>query len=164
MPVPRNVRRRTRVTPDEFRETVLPQIVSAWERQCLCASAGFLKLVSFDFGDYDTRPVGLADTEIVIGSIIRERFTRQGEMSHQAGDRLQRYVCPQCQAACAEHYAEYNIWMYRTCVRYDASPALAPCGYYLVGHYGFERADFEKVRDFQKAASTEQFLASLLER
>jgi hypothetical protein len=40
------------MTPDEFANHVMPRILSAWRCHCLCANAGFRRLLSFNFTDY----------------------------------------------------------------------------------------------------------------
>ena len=149
------------MTPEEFRQNVLPGIVTAWDKQCFCAAPGFQKLLSFDFRNYGIAPTGLADTEILINALIRQRFTPQDEPEKGTGERAQDYLCPQCQARCTEVYSEFSIHMYQTTVTYQAIPALAPVGHYLVGFYGLKQADFLKVTDFERTSSVEAFLAQL---
>lgn len=148
------------MTPDEFREAVLPRIMADWEAECLCASPGFQKLLSFDFRDYGIGPVGLADTEILIDAIVRQRFLRQDKSESSSGEVQQVCICPQCQATCTERYAEFSISMYQSVVTYE-QPKLALTGLYLVGFYGFKRDEFDKVDDFQRASTTEEFLRRL---
>ncbi len=148
------------MTPDEFANDVLPRILSAWRLRCLCANAGFRKLLSFNFADYGACPMALADSEIVGHNIVRENFTRVGDVgrSHD-GDTLQRYSCPQCKAMCDEEYAEYSISMYRSFFRFLDTPEVADYGLYLVGMRAFSREDFLKVYDFREATSIDEFLA-----
>ena len=145
------------MTPEEFHETVLPAILSAWDEQCFCASPGFQKLVSFDFRDYGIGPTGLADSEILIQSIIRDRFKQQERRSeHEISTQV--HLCPQCKASCTERYEEYSINMYQSSVTYDRHPNRSATGLYLVGFYGFRQREFALVHDFQRAATVEQFV------
>ena len=149
------------MTPDEFRETVLPPLMAAWEQQCFCANPGFRKLLSFDFRQYEIGPVGLADAELLINAIIWERFTRQGEPDSAAGEATQSYTCPQCGAVCTEVYSEFSINMHQSTVTFHDAPAPECEGLYLVGYFGFRRDDFAKVNDFRQAASVEEFTQAL---
>ncbi len=149
------------MTPDEFRESVLPQIVADWDGRCFCANPGFQKLLSFSFRNYDISPSALADSEILIDAIIRQRFTQQREPRSRQGEVTQGYKCPQCGATCTELYAEFSISMYQSTVIFDLDPVLAHKGLYLVGFYGFDRNKFGKIDDFQPAATTEDFTRQL---
>ena len=108
------------MTPDEFRDRVLPRIVTAWDAHCLCQSPGFRKLLSFNFRDYGRRTIGLADAEILIQEIIRRTFIRQGEPTSDQGELAQVYLCPQCGGSCTELYAEFSVSMYHSCVTFDS--------------------------------------------
>jgi hypothetical protein len=150
------------MTPDEFENDVMPRILSAWHSRCLCANAGFRKLLSFNFNDYGTGPMALVDSEIIAHRIIRENFARVGDVGRsQDGDILQRYSCPQCSTKCEEEYAEYSISMYRSFFRFLDMPEMADYGLYLVGMRAFSSDDFLKVHDFREAASLNEFLASI---
>jgi hypothetical protein len=150
------------MTPDEFQKHILPTILSAWDKACFCRSSGFLKLVSFNFEDYEIGPIALADSEILIQQIVRDHFTRDGEpTSDGQGTTFQAYRCPQCGARCRETYAEYSISMYRSFVLFDDVSAKAPLGIYLVGFYGFNQGDFARVHDFRLASREEEFLAAM---
>lgn len=149
------------MTPDEFRETVIPQIVTAWDDQCFCANPGFQKLLAFNFRDYDIGPTALADSEIIIDVIIRQRFTRQHEPKSHQGEITQVYMCPQCEATCTELYAEFSISMYQSTVTYDHNPTLADKGLFLVGYYGFNQHEFGKINDYQESSAVDDFLREL---
>lgn len=160
--VNRNVRpERYSMTPDEFREIVLPQIVTAWNDNCFCANPIFQKLLSFNFRDYGIGPAALADSEILIDALIRQRFTQQHEPKSHQGEITQVYKCSQCQATCTELYAEFSISMYQSMVTYDQNPTLAPSGLYLVGFYGFKQNEFGKISDFQQASTPDDFIRQL---
>lgn len=149
------------MTPDEFRESLLPNIVAAWDDRCFCANPGFQKLLSFDFRDYSIGPTGLADSEILIDEIIRQRFTQRHKPDSDQGEITQAYECPQCGATCTELYAEFSISMYQSTVTFDLNPVLAAEGLYLVGFYGFKGSEFAKINDFRPASSTEDFIRQL---
>ncbi|MFO0913563.1 MAG: hypothetical protein U0795_11450 [Pirellulales bacterium] len=148
------------MTLDEFVNDVMPRILSAWRSRCLCANSGFRKLLSFNFADYGTGPMALADSEIVSHQIIRENFARVGDVGRsQDGDVRQRYSCPQCNTMCEEEYAEYSISMDRSFFRFLDTPEMADYGLYLVGIRAFSCDDFLKVNDFREATSITEFLA-----
>ena len=147
------------MTPDEFRSEVLPQILTAWERGCFCPAPGFRKLVSFDFRDYAIGPVGLADSEILIDSIIRQQFTTLSQLDDSEVSEISTtYQCPNCGATCTEIYAEFSISMYRSTVRFDGGSPAADEGLYLVGFYGFNREEFARIDDFRRTESVEEFV------
>jgi hypothetical protein len=152
------------MTPDEFHATVLRQLVTAWFDRCFCANPGFQKLVAFDFRDYGIAPTGLADSEIVIDTIIRQRFTRQNESDSHQGETRRVYMCPQCEATCTEWYAEFSVNMRQSSVAYDRNPQLAARGFYLVGFYGFDRDDFDRITDYQEASTAEAFMREITAR
>ena len=149
------------MTPHEFRASVLPQIVTAWGRQCFCSNPRFQKLLSFNFRHYGIGPSALADAEILIDTIIRKRFTPQHEAISHQGEITQAYKCPQCEATCTEVFAEFSINMYQSTVTYDLNPVLASHGLYLVGFYGFDKEDFKKISDFQLASTIDDFTGQL---
>jgi hypothetical protein len=150
------------MTPDEFVNDVMPVVLSAWQTNCLCANAGFRKLLSFNFDQYGAGPMALADSEIVGQRIVRENFARVGDASRsQDGDILQRYLCPQCQTTCEEEYAEFSISMYRSFFRFLDTPHMADYGLYLVGMRAFSQDDFLKVHDFREATSVDEFLTHI---
>jgi hypothetical protein len=153
------------MTPDEFRQRVLPQVVAAWDAGCFCRSGGFRKLVSFNFRDYGTGPLGLADAEILIGAIVREKFARRREPTSEQGQVTHYHRCPQCGASCTELYEDFNIHMYCSYVTFeDQGPPAAGVGHYLVGFYGFGLDDFAKVTDFRRTESIEEFVGQLTEQ
>lgn len=152
------------MTPEEFRENVLPAILTAWDRACFCVSPGFQKLVSFNFEDYGIGPVGLADSQMVGLDIIHNRFTHCDDESPPSESRARLFECPQCHARCTETFEDYNIWMYRTFFTFVDDRPIAPTGLYLVGFYGFDRADFAKIDDFHEAESTAEFVRQIVNR
>ncbi|WP_425397558.1 hypothetical protein [Aeoliella sp.] len=150
------------MTPDEFAAKVLPAIEAACQSNCLCAEPGFRKLLSFDFDDYGTGPVALADSEIVGDAIVLRRFKLVGKVEDPPiGFALRRYECPQCGAVCVAQFDEYSISMNRTVFRFESPGKAAESGLYLVGFRGFKREDFAKVTDFERTESQEEFLRSL---
>jgi hypothetical protein len=102
-------------------------------------------------------PVGLADTEVLIGEIIRNRFEKGDDV--EASDEIrQRFLCPKCGQSCIESYAEFNIHMYRSTVRFEDGGRRAATGLFLTGFYGFDGEDFLKIPDFQQTESIDDFL------
>ncbi len=149
------------MTPDEFRESVLPQVISSWEKQCFCANPGFQKLLSFNFDDYGIGPVGLVDSEILIDAIIRQRFKRHDELESGSNAMAQSYTCPQCGATCTELYSEFSISMYQSTVTFHDEAALATNGLYLVGFFGFKQSEFDEIGDFLRTSSIDEFINQL---
>lgn len=145
------------MTPDEFRQDVLPRIVASWSQTCFCANPGFRKLLSFDFRDYDIGPTGLADSEILIDELIRKRFIQTSDSESRPSHIIQAYQCPQCRATCRVMIEEFSISMYRSTVAFNGHPSRDGEGLYLVGFYGFKRDDFEMIHDFRRAESIEPF-------
>ena len=150
------------MTPDEFRESVLPAIEKAWQDQCLCDSPVFRKLVSFNFDDYGVGPTGLADAEILIDEIIRKKFEKTGDVTEEISSISQRFRCPRCGSACTEFWREFNINMSFSHVLFDKQPKRSDDAYYLVGFFGFARHDFANVSDFHRSPSTDDFLQRLI--
>ncbi|MCB9854099.1 MAG: hypothetical protein H6818_00315 [Phycisphaerales bacterium] len=149
------------MTPEEFRQALLPDLLEAWQRECFCASPGFRKLVSFNFEDYGIGPVGLADSQILGLEIIQNRFLKIDNAAATSPAQSRLFECPKCRARCTETYEDYNIWMYRTYFTFVNDGPIAQTGLYLVGYYGFSRSDFEKIADYQPAASAEVFLQQM---
>jgi len=152
------------MTPDAFYETVLPRIANAWDERCFCANPAFRKLLSFNFRDYNIGPVALMDSEILIDAIIRKRFTQNGEPKSYQGEITQVGTCPQCNTTCTELYAEFSISMYQSSVRFADSQILAEKCLYTLGFRGFEHSEFQKIHDFQKASTPDDFVHQLIGR
>lgn len=150
------------MTPDNFRESVLPALKDAWQQNCFCSNRAFQKLVSFNFDDYGIGPTGLADSEILIDEIIRQNFDKLESANAGGGRVKQSYRCPQCDTTCSEHYREFSINMYQSYVLFNDQPSPSPRALFLVGWFGFKSDEFDKIHDFEKAPSIEQFLQQLI--
>ena len=150
------------MTPDEFRESVLPTIKNAWQQKCLCDNMVFRKLVSFDFDDYGIGPTGLVDGEILIDEIIRKNFEKTGDVAEEIGAIYQRFRCPQCGSECIELWREFNINMSISHVLFDNQPKRSDDAYYLVGFFGFSRDDFANISDFKRSPTSHIFLQQLI--
>lgn len=146
------------MTPEEFRNEVLPRLISSCETRCLCSSPAFRKLIRFDFRDYGIGPVGLADAEILIDELIRQKMTPTSPSQTHAGVDSQTYTCPRCGAACTVDWEDFSINMARSVARFDGAPTRAPAALYLVGFYGFDADEFAMVTDFEQAMQVEEFL------
>lgn len=149
------------MTPDEFHEHVLPQVVNKWDEHCFCANPSFRKLLSFNFRDYDIGPTALIDSEMLIDAIIRQRFTKKDEPTSHQGEITLVCNCPQCEAICTELYAEFSISMHQSSVTYTDGPALAKYGLYLVGFRGFDINEMRSIPDFQQASTPDEFIRHL---
>ncbi len=147
------------MTPYEYNEQVLPSILEEWEKKCFCSSPGFQKIVSFNFRDYGIGPAGCADTEILIHTIIREKFTKEGDVAGEYETR-QKYRCPQCGALCTEEYADFNINMYRSFAFYEISNK-GDEGLYMTGFYGFDMSEVSQIHDFSQTEDIEEYLEYL---
>lgn len=146
------------MTPAEIRREVFPELIRAWKRRCFCASPGFQKLISFDFRDYDIiGPVGLADTEILIDEIIRERFTKAKRHQSRTSDEWPDYICPQCGAKCSVGWEDFSISMNRSVAQFDGDFPQSETGLYLVGFYGFDRSEFARIKDFRQTVDAEEY-------
>lgn len=63
------------MTPDQYREDVLPVIRDRYFGRCICHHQALRKLMSFRFEDYTIGPLALADTEILIHHLIHQSTT-----------------------------------------------------------------------------------------
>lgn len=149
------------MTPDEYRTSVLPQIISAWEQHCFCANPFFQKLLSFNFDDYGIGPIGLADTEILVSDLVMQRFDKDEQADEVNRDMSLGYRCPQCHAKCIEVYREFSISMNVCYALFDEPRVLADKASYLIGFFGFDLEDIGRIKDFQRTESVEGYLESL---
>ena len=147
------------MTPDEYNKDVLHRVYREWKKKCFCSSPGFQKILAFNFEDYRIGPTGCADTEILIDKIIRFKFIKTGLPDGEFETR-QKYKCPQCGAICTEEYADYNIHMYRSFAVYE-NPDQAPEGLFLVGFYGFDMSEVEKINDFRQTEDVDEYISCL---
>ncbi|HPF41454.1 MAG TPA: hypothetical protein P5081_22125 [Phycisphaerae bacterium] len=149
----------TTMTPEEFRQRTFRTLANAWKQGCFCDSPGFQKLMSFDFQKYGTNPVGLADTEILIDEIIRNRFKKEGgDKAPDPAAGWPTYTCPQCGATCDVGWQDYSISMNCSTVKFHGRRKRAKVGLYVIGFYGFSKKSFEKIRDFKRASSAKAYL------
>jgi hypothetical protein len=147
-------------SPEGFRQQVLPRIVAAWERGCLCKVPGFLKLMSFDFSRYPGHyPMTLFEVEAIGDEIIGRRFRQIGEPVRGATGVRTTYECPSCGGRCTGQWDQYNINFDCTVYDFGAPGAHAGEGLYVVGFFGLAGA--WQVDDFRPAASVSEFLAFL---
>jgi hypothetical protein len=149
------------MTPVDFATQVMPQIVAAWERSCLCRSPGFLKLMSFDFRKYGSSPTALYDVEAIGGEIIQKRFVKVRDWQDvpNSAAHVSVRACPQCGTLCTLTGEQFNIHFDCSCFQFDSDAGMADIGLYLVGFYWLgERNAFA---DFERAATVEQFLVAL---
>ena len=140
------------ITQEQYLELIEPLTT-----QCQCASPKFQKLVSFNFQDYSISPTSLWDSEILIQKNVRERFTALDDWSNDVGESYRRYECPICKRVCRESYAEYSINMYRSYLTFEED-IRAEDALYLTGLRGFNRTEFESIKDFTHTTDQEAYL------
>jgi hypothetical protein len=144
--------------PEHFSQRVLPRIVEAWERGCLCKVPGFLKLMSFDFSRYPGKyPMTLYEVEAIGDGIIHRRFRRIGEPVEDGWGVHTTYECPSCGGRCTGLWDQFNIHFDCTVYDFGVPDAHAGVGLYVVGFYGLGGP--WQVDDFRRATSVDEFLA-----
>jgi hypothetical protein len=116
-------------TPSRFQVDVMPELLRRWDSHCFCRNANFLKLIAFDFRDYDIGPARLEDAEQIIGGVIFQRFEPMGDWT-EAG-RIHR--CPQCGEQFRSQYEQFSIAMDCTTTRAVDPLPVAPVGQFLIG-------------------------------
>lgn len=146
-------------TPSQFQAQVLPALLRRWDSHCFCRNGNFLKLIAFDFRDYDIGPTRLEDSEQIVAGLVFPRFEALGDWT-EAGRSLR---CPQCGAQFQSQYEQFSINMDCTTTRAVNPLPMAPVGRFLIGYQYFAGAEeeIEKIGDFQLADSIEQFIAEL---
>lgn len=151
------------MTPEEFRNSIVPFVYGAISSRCLCAHPGFRKLLSFNFVDYCRSPMALVDSEMIIDCFIRTGLcsTDSQVSTNSDGDTIQYYTCADCGTHITEFYAEFSVSMYRTYCKFDGLIEPATKSLYLVGIRGFDQKHFERVHDFSLTTSTSDFLSSI---
>jgi hypothetical protein len=151
------------LTPNEFSERIVPELLRRWENHCFCRSPKFIKLVSFNFKDYGNSPMSLIDAELMIGNIIFKRFEPVSGWVDSAGgsDRVDR--CPQCAEIFQSRWDQYSISMDRTTARPRNPLPIAPIGDYTVAIHYFRGGEesLRQIKDFRVADSVEDFIAGI---
>jgi hypothetical protein len=149
------------MTPEDFSTQVMPQIVAAWERSCLCSSPGFVKLMSFDFRKYGRSPKALYDVEQIGYEIIERRFDTVSKWSRVPNSGAQECVraCPQCGTRCTVTSEQFNIRFDCTCFHFENDVVMAEVGLYLVGFTWLGEAT--ETPDFRRAGDVQQFIEAL---
>lgn len=148
------------MTPAEYQEQVLPEILSALGDRCICKLPGLRKLLSFNFEDYGAGPMACADTEILIQSLLRDGNANYTATPDAEGNYT--FLCSTCGTALVEHFEDYSINMYRSYIEYDQRRSVH--GRYLVGFRSFTIADRDRIDDFTEAESKEAYLEYLAKR
>ena len=150
---------RSLCTPSEFQERVLPELLRRWDSHCFCRNGNFLKLIAFDFRDYEIGPARLEDAEQIIGGLVFQRFEPLGDWT--GAGRTHR--CPQCGQQFQSQYEQFSIDMDCTTTRAVNPLPMASVGRFLIGYQYFAGAEEEiaKIEDFRLAESVEKFIADL---
>jgi hypothetical protein len=149
------------MTVAEFQSKVQPELVERWQQRCFCASSQFCKLVSYDFRDYGHDVSALGDAELLIDTIIRQRFQPLAEVVQVQGAWVQEWQCPQCAATFREEEEQFSIVMWRTFARRLDRVVPPVTGLYLLGFRAFEGFDRARVSDFAPCPSVECYLGGL---
>jgi hypothetical protein len=151
------------ITIEEINESIVPELLRRWDKQCYCRNKNFLKLISFDFRHYGHSPMALIDAEFVIYDVMFKRFERVSGWTkvRDGSERVDR--CPQCGLQFHSLFEQYSINMDCTVSRPSEQLPIAETGYYVAGFHRFVGSDRElrKVTDFQPAASVEAFMDSI---
>jgi hypothetical protein len=146
-------------TPSQFQADVMPELLRRWDKHCFCRNGNFLKLIGFDFRDYDIGPTRLEDSEQITAGLVFPRFEAVGEWT-DAGRTLR---CSQCGTQFQAQYEQFSINMDCTTTRPVAPMPLAPLGRFLIGYQYFAGAEDEiaRIEDFRLADSVEKFIDDL---
>lgn len=140
---------------EDFRQHILPKVLERWAQHCFCSNAGFVRMVSLDLG-----PTALADAQILIDELIRERFVQDGPLEYRNSESIQQYRCPQCGSRCRVHWEQFSIHMDRSYIEWLSLPE--PVGaksFYLLGFYGYSLP--RRIDGFQKVDSPDEFIEEL---
>ena len=149
------------MNPRQFNSEVLPQLEGQWSVKCFCDNKVYQKLISFNFADFGVvAPVGLADSEILIHSFVRDKFEALSEGPAPSGV-IQEWKCPQCGRICKLHDDEYSISMRRSYVTY-AQAGIAEQAYYLIGFFGIDVGPSTHFSGYEEAVSIEAYLAQFI--
>jgi hypothetical protein len=130
------------MTPDDFRLAIVPRLALMKPDCCLCSNRSFRKLISFEFQDYGIAPTGLADAEVLINEVLRDKLRYRLKTSNTGGT----FTCLACQSVLVETYDEYSISMSRSTIAWDEKKTVR--GSYVVGFFGFTGADYARINDF----------------
>ena len=142
------------MTPAELELVISQALAHVKPGACLCSNESFRKTMSFDFQDYDIAPTGLADAEVLISLLLRDKRRYQYDATETGGT----FTCVSCRSILVEKYDEYSIAMSRSTVSWEGRKAVR--GKYVVGFFGLAGSDFARIHDFDKVAF-DDFLVGL---
>jgi hypothetical protein len=148
------------MNPAQFRLDVLPQLEDQWIQHCFCENQFFQKLISFNFEDFNSSPVALADAEILIHHFIRKKF-QSIELIDNPGEIIQKWQCSQCGLVCKEFYSEYSISMNRSYAIYEQANVSKQVDY-LIGFYGFDVNPATRFKGYDKTTSVKTYLSQFV--
>ena len=153
------------ITSKQFLDEIVPELMRRWEVHCFCKNPHFLKLVSFNFEDYDIAPAFLADTQLVIHHVALRYLTPTSEWTSSPGttDQKRTFCCPQCRTNFEVRSADYSINMDRTVMTPAIPLKKADVGQYVIGYVFFvgQEKGLDRITDFKLAESIEKFLEEL---
>jgi hypothetical protein len=144
------------MTTTEYRESVLPRIITALGNKCICTNYGLRKLISFNFENYAISPLACADSEMLIHELLRSGQSCYSK--EMIGDSW-AFTCGKCGSKLHEHYDEYSISMNRSFIEYEGNSEMN--GKVLIGYYGFDLSDVSKITDFVKITDANEYLGAL---
>ncbi len=160
------------ISLEEYRRRVIPELLKRWEVGCYCSNQQFLKLISFNFENYRVNaekriaPVALLDVEILLKSLIFDKFEsiRPWQNSEGGADRTDR--CPQCAQEFSSRYDQFSINMDRTTAHPLNRLQAASKGIYVVGFQYFTKAaeELDEITDFSLASSVDEFIFRITSR
>lgn len=130
------------MTPSELQLAIGPVLARMKPGRCLCSNRLFRKTISFDFRDYEISPTALADSEILISNVLRDKRRYQWVVSESGST----FTCLTCESVLVETYEEFSISMSQSTIAWDEKSTIR--GNYVVGFYGFTGADFARIVDF----------------
>jgi hypothetical protein len=142
--------------PDQFIETVIPELTARWKAKCFCHNPSFAKLVSFNFTDYGISPTALKDSELIIDHLVLKHF-EELPWDDNAPNRIR---CPQCGELYVLEVNQYSINMECAWLRSLRPLPRAISAEYIVGfHYNAAGVkDLPKITDFRQASSILGFM------
>ncbi len=134
------------MTPADLQLAIGAALARMNPGRCLCSNRSFRKTISFDFTDYGIPPTALADSEVLISNVLRDKRRYRWDVSESAST----FTCLTCASVLVETYDEFSISMSRSTIAWDEKQTTR--GNYVVGFYGFTGADFARIADFEKVA------------
>jgi hypothetical protein len=151
------------IPPQEFNARVVPELLRRYDMRCFCRNPNFLKLVSFNFQDYNIAPMVLYDSEFVIYEVALKRFEPVREWGKNP-ERIDR--CKQCGTEFRTCWDQYSINMDRTVMLPVEKLPMAATGLYVTGFRYFAKDEHElaKITDFEVAGSVEAFVEAITGR